>query len=322
MKKPIAIIISTALALSLVAMPTFAADATTGASAAPDPGATAAPAAPAAPAAKPAESAPAATVAANAAYTVVSGDVFWKIAQKNGMTVQELAALNPQIKNINVIFPGQKINVKKAAAAAVAPAGKLYQGIGMIANYRDNSARGADRDNLNITTVAAIFNEAGKIVELEFDVLEITPSLFPGWMDPEAEDKSFYKNAQVNGFVDWATKREEGDGYAMKVSAVSGKEWWEQMDFYEEYFKGKTVAEVQDWFVKYCDANGRPYKMAYPEKLTDADKEKIATFTEAEKKMLVDVTTNATMALQDPHSRFVDALQKAWDDKKELKTSL
>ncbi|HHY25670.1 MAG TPA: LysM peptidoglycan-binding domain-containing protein, partial [Desulfitobacterium dehalogenans] len=325
-------ILSISLAFSVLALPIFAAvDTTTSATVEAQ-----TPAAPATPA-KPAATAPAATtsvdtskVAAGSYYTVVSGDAFWMIAAKNGLTIDALAKLNPQIKNINLIFPGQKILVKAQAEATattpsntssttVAPAAKkLYQGIGMVANYRDNTARQKDHDNLNVTTVAALFDDAGKIVKLQFDVLEVLPDMFPGWMDPEAADKSLYKNAQTNGFS-WATKKEEGDAYAMKASAVSGKEWWEQMNFYEEYFTGKTVAEVQAWFAKYCDANGRPYKMAYPEKLTDADKAKVATFTEAEKKMLVDVTTGATMSLQDPHSRFIDALVKAYEVRKEVK---
>ncbi|SHN75367.1 chlorophenol reductase [Desulfitobacterium chlororespirans] len=327
MKKTLGIILSISLAFSVLALPIFAAvDTTTSATVE-----ATTPAAPATPA-KPAATAPAATpsvdtskMAAGTYYTVVSGDFFWQIAAKHGLTIDALAKLNPQIKNVNLIFPGQKILVKaeEAAAststAAVAPvAKKLYQGIGMAANYRDNTARQKDHDNLNVTTVAALFDDAGKIVKLQFDVVEILPDMFPGWMDPEAADKSLYKDAQAKGF-NWETKKEEGDAYGMKASAVSGKEWWEQMNFYEEYFKGKTVAEVQDWFVKYCDANGRPYKMAYPDKLTDADKAKVATFTEAEKKMLVDVTTGATMSLQDPHSRFIDALVKAYEVRKEVK---
>ena len=27
--------------------------------------------------------------------------------------------------------------------------------------------------------------------------------------------------------------------------------WNKQMDFFENYFKGKTVAEIEEWFAKY-----------------------------------------------------------------------
>ncbi len=45
-------------------------------------------------------------------YTVVRGDSLWAIARKYGTTVQQLAAWNPQIKNPNLIYPGQKLRVK------------------------------------------------------------------------------------------------------------------------------------------------------------------------------------------------------------------
>jgi hypothetical protein len=80
-----------------------------------------------------------------------------------------------------------------------------------------------------------------------------------------------------------------------------------------------TVAEVVAWNEKYTDANGRPYKMAYTEKLTDADKAVTATFTDEEAAMLVDVTTSATMALEDPHSHFITALVEAYEAREEIK---
>lgn len=45
-------------------------------------------------------------------HTVVKGDTFNRIAKKYNMTVNELSILNPQIKNINLIYVGQKVRVK------------------------------------------------------------------------------------------------------------------------------------------------------------------------------------------------------------------
>lgn len=53
-------------------------------------------------------------------YVVKAGDTFTKIANKYGMTNAQLKALNPQIKNINIIHVGDKINVK-ATTTAQAP---------------------------------------------------------------------------------------------------------------------------------------------------------------------------------------------------------
>lgn len=51
------------------------------------------------------------TVTVNVTHTVVKGDTMSRIARKYGLTLAQLAALNPQIKNINRIYPGQLINV-------------------------------------------------------------------------------------------------------------------------------------------------------------------------------------------------------------------
>lgn len=45
-------------------------------------------------------------------HTVVSGDTSWGIAQANHTTVAELQKLNPSIKDMSKIFPGQKIRIK------------------------------------------------------------------------------------------------------------------------------------------------------------------------------------------------------------------
>ena len=43
-------------------------------------------------------------------YTVVKGDTLTKIAWKLGTSLKNLVKWNPEIKNINLIYPGQKIN--------------------------------------------------------------------------------------------------------------------------------------------------------------------------------------------------------------------
>ena len=45
-------------------------------------------------------------------YTVVSGDCLWTIAAAQGMSLQELVALNPQVKNPNLILPGDTIRIR------------------------------------------------------------------------------------------------------------------------------------------------------------------------------------------------------------------
>ena len=46
-----------------------------------------------------------------ATYTVVPGDSLWKIAVKHEIGLSEIIAVNPQITNPALIFPGQIINI-------------------------------------------------------------------------------------------------------------------------------------------------------------------------------------------------------------------
>ncbi|MDO4742865.1 MAG: SafA/ExsA family spore coat assembly protein [bacterium] len=46
-------------------------------------------------------------------YTVVPGDSLWKIAVKNEMGLSEIISANPQIKNPDLIYPGQVINMPR-----------------------------------------------------------------------------------------------------------------------------------------------------------------------------------------------------------------
>jgi TP901 family phage tail tape measure protein len=55
-------------------------------------------------------------------YTVKSGDWLSKIAPAHGISTAALIAANPQIKNPNLIFPGQKINIPgKSSGGMIVP---------------------------------------------------------------------------------------------------------------------------------------------------------------------------------------------------------
>jgi LysM repeat protein len=62
-------------------------------------------------------------------YTVNKGDTFSKIANDRGMTRDELQAMNPDIKNINIINIGQVLNVSSNPDTATAVAGNTTQKI-------------------------------------------------------------------------------------------------------------------------------------------------------------------------------------------------
>ena len=44
--------------------------------------------------------------------TVRKGDTLWGIAQRHGVSLTALIAANPQIKNPNLIYPGDEVNIQ------------------------------------------------------------------------------------------------------------------------------------------------------------------------------------------------------------------
>lgn len=55
--------------------------------------------------------------ASNTTYKVASGDSMWKIAVKYQVGVSEIIGANPQVKNPNLIYPGQTLNIPSLPAS-------------------------------------------------------------------------------------------------------------------------------------------------------------------------------------------------------------
>jgi LysM repeat protein len=248
-------------------------------------------------------------------YTVVKGDVFWKIAKDNGLTTAALWKLNPQIKNPNMIEVGQKIIVKAGdmteVTTPVAEA-KYYTGFAMLDNFR---VRTAGKHQFNVVAASAIFDQDGKIISVDLDVVELAMGEFYWPADDATAEELEAARVEMEEAI--MTKTELKENYGMAARATTGLEWYQQMANYEKFFVGKTVAELRTWFDKNTDAAGKPIKIGT--ELKPEDQAKVDALTDAEKEVLADVITGATMSLSDAHGLFLETLEKAWANKVEVK---
>lgn len=272
-------------------------------------------------------------------YVVVNGDVLWKIAQKHNLTLEQLLALNPQLKNPNLLSVGQQIIVKHTtpvAAAAPAPAGnvKIYQGLGYTTAFRNgpgSDSEGVPVYSFNIAMAQATFDAEGRILSVYIDGYEVsTPNYdgasmphFSGWPDKEGYNVTDHDTEKVSGVsvntkesaaaevAAWQTKRQRGDSYHMNPS----NEWYKQMDFFQKFFVGKTVAELEEWFQKNTTAAGRPIKASTTK---EDELAKLAKLTDAEKAVLADVVSGATMSVRDAHGDFLGAVANAYENRVEV----
>ncbi len=200
------------------------------------------------------------------------------------------------------------------------------EGFGASYIGRLGPGKGADGTpvySFNEAFAYATFDKEGRIASLDVNVYEIfTPnysgngSVLIGWPGTsyagiESNEENFKENAN-----NWTTKDERGDSYMLNSGSFK-----DQMDYFEEMFIGMTVVEVEDWYNKYTsDINGKPLKLS--ETMNADDKAKYDALNDEEKEMLVDVTSSATMTLNDPHGNFIEAIVKAYENRNDASISV
>lgn len=227
-------------------------------------------------------------------------------------------------------------NTQEESAAVTAPEPQIvYQGLGTSQNFRvgpGKDSQDVQVYSFNYVTADALFDEEGKIINIYVDALEVsTPNYdgetmphFSGWPGKEGYNITDHATAQVSGVsenteesiteevANWQTKRDRGDSYGMNYS----NDWHKQMDAYQEFFKGKTVAEIEEWFAKYTsDVNGKPLSEKSDK---DGDQAKFAKLTADEKAELADVVSGATFSLRDGHGDILGAIKEAYENRVEV----
>ena len=204
-------------------------------------------------------------------------------------------------------------------------------GLGFVSNGRQGPGSD-DQDvpvySMNMVFAATLLDENDKMLDVYVDQVEVaTPNYdgdgmphFSGWPGQEAYNADENHDGTVDGTItptdesfleevsSWQTKRERGDGYKLGSGT-----WAEEMDAYQEFFAGKTIDEIEAWFASSCsDANGRPLKIT--DKSSDEDKAKFDALSQEEQDTLVDLTSSATISLQDAHGDILNALVKSCEN--------
>jgi hypothetical protein len=198
-----------------------------------------------------------------------------------------------------------------ALSACTKATGEMYHGFGAASNGRIGP--GADIYSFNIAMASVIFDAEGRIVHANVDIYEVATPTYPGESMPfftgwpgtaRVTGESFLE--QVGG---WKTKRERGASYGMNPN----NDWYQQMDWYQNWMVGKTVPELRTWFGRFTSPrNGRPIN---PASTNEEDIALLAEMTDAEKAMLADVVAGATMSLSDPHGQIIEAIEKAYENR-------
>lgn len=221
---------------------------------------------------------------------------------------------------------GVEAAAEETVVEAVTASG-LKHGVGVVGTPRLGPGKDANDVpvySFNEVVAYAIVDGENRIVDLEVDVVEvITPNhdesndgdnFMAGW-----PGLSYNSDADGDGVVDglleeteeiftsetlsWLSKRQKGAGYKMNSGT-----WEQEMDIFENFFKGKTVEEIDAWYAKHCsDLNGRPITAASTK---DEDVAKFAALTD-EEKAVNDAISGATMSLTDPHGDILAAIRKA-----------
>ena len=218
----------------------------------------------------------------------------------------------------------------QAAVQEEIQASGITHGLGIYSNGRlgpGSDDQGVGVYSFNEVAAYVLFDSEGRILDLEVDQLEVaTPNYdgesmpgftgFPGQSYNADEDHDAVVDTVLEQTEDtflaqvesWQTKRERGSSYKLNSGT-----WTDEMDIFEEAFKGMTIDELQQWYDAYCsDVNGKPL---FGTSENEEDIAKYEAFSDEDKAAL-DAISGATMSLNDAHGNILGAIIKAYDNRR------
>lgn len=247
---------------------------------------------------------PEAMIASGSADVDVVSGATWT---SNGIIYAVNNAIDP------TAFPYPVVKEETAGAALASAEATLGLGVSSLGRTGTNYS-------FNQIFAGVLFDADGKILAIEVDQLEVTSGIsttprfgaYPGTSSIVEDDPiTVYTDEDyLAQFETWVTKRDRGDSYVMTSAS-----WADEMDRYQEEFIGLTVEEVVEWFNMYCsDTNGRALKVPTDD-TSEEDRTKFEALSAEEQAMLADVTTTATMSLDDGHGSIIEAIVNAYDNR-------
>ncbi|MGA9524244.1 MAG: SafA/ExsA family spore coat assembly protein [Myxococcaceae bacterium] len=102
-------------------------------------------------------------------YNVVRGDCLWNIARRNGVSLNALIRANPQIKNPDLIHPGQKIQIPGSVGSATGSAG--------VGSTGSSTPKSGGLSQIADTFTKAVTNLTGTLKEKMQKLLSIGKSV-------------------------------------------------------------------------------------------------------------------------------------------------
>lgn len=178
-----------------------------------------------------------------------------------GKTVDEIKSLKVKVRDdshknvpdvpeltssVTITVEGYIEAVEEAWNNAEDAAGAAKVGLGIqtsIAKSKDKAADVKPVAQVDTTMTAVAIDKDGKVVKSIVDVAQVKVN--------------YDENGKVTSDKTVApqTKKEVKEGYGMVKASTIGKEWFEQMDAFEDWMIGKTIDEITGLKVKERDAS-------------------------------------------------------------------
>ncbi|MBN2362135.1 MAG: SafA/ExsA family spore coat assembly protein, partial [Deltaproteobacteria bacterium] len=100
------------------------------------------------------------SVAQYSGYTVRRGDTLWKIAKAHDVSLKDLIKANPQIRNPDLIYPGQQINIPASSLSAASSAPVAEASHASRGKSSEQATAPVVNGGLSAATLAAQFKSA------------------------------------------------------------------------------------------------------------------------------------------------------------------